>query len=213
MNERGLNPFKKNLSKDHVFLTGAGMGIGKLMALRLGKLGCSLSLADINMKALEETAYWLVEEGIPIENICIIKCDVSRVASIRKAADKARERFGHVTVLINNAGVISGQPLESLTQNHILRTMNVNCLAHLHTVREFYPDMKANRRGHIVTIASVAGLMGCPGMLDYCASKFASIGMEESLRFELNKSGDSRFIKTTCIAPYLINTGMFEGGK
>jgi hypothetical protein len=48
MNERGLNPFKKNLTKDHVFLTGAGMGIGKLMAYRFGKLGCKLSLADIN---------------------------------------------------------------------------------------------------------------------------------------------------------------------
>lgn len=56
MNERGLNPFKKNLTKDHVFLTGAGMGIGKLMASKFGKLGCKLSLADINMQALEETA-------------------------------------------------------------------------------------------------------------------------------------------------------------
>jgi all-trans-retinol dehydrogenase (NAD+) len=94
-----------------------------------------------------------------------------------------------------------------------MRTFNVNTLAHLHTVREFMPDMKANKRGHIVTIASVAGLMGCPGMMDYCASKFASIGMEQCLRYELIKSGDSDFIKTTCIAPYLIKTGMFLGGK
>jgi NADP-dependent 3-hydroxy acid dehydrogenase YdfG len=56
MNERGLNPFKKNINNDHLFLTGAGMGIGKLMALRFGKLGCKLSLADINFDALEETA-------------------------------------------------------------------------------------------------------------------------------------------------------------
>jgi all-trans-retinol dehydrogenase (NAD+) len=73
--------------------------------------------------------------------------------------------------------------------------------------------MKTNKRGHIVTIASVAGLMGCPGMMDYCASKFGSIGMEQCIRYELQNSGDSRFIKSTCIAPYLINTGMFEGFK
>jgi all-trans-retinol dehydrogenase (NAD+) len=73
--------------------------------------------------------------------------------------------------------------------------------------------MKTNKRGHIVTIASVAGLMGCPGMMDYCASKFGSIGMEQCIRYELQNSGESRFIKSTCIAPYLINTGMFEGFK
>ena len=154
-----------------------------------------------------------MKAGIPIENICIIKCDVSKISSIKKAADKARERFGCVSILINNAGVISGKRLEELTESSIFRTFNVNTLAHLHTVREFMPDMKANKKGHIVTIASVAGLMGCPGMMDYCASKFGSIGFEESLRYELNKTGDSKFIKTTCIAPYLIQTGMFEGGK
>lgn len=52
MNERGWNPFKKNLKNDHVFLTGAGGGIGRLMALRLGKLGCKLSLSDINLEAV-----------------------------------------------------------------------------------------------------------------------------------------------------------------
>ena len=55
MNEYGKNPFKKQLGKDHVFLTGAGGGIGRLLAIRLGKLGCKLSLSDVNMAGLEET--------------------------------------------------------------------------------------------------------------------------------------------------------------
>lgn len=54
-------------------------------------------------------------EGIPIENICIMKCDVSKVESIEKCADKARERFGYVSILINNAGVVSGKNLETLS--------------------------------------------------------------------------------------------------
>ena len=82
MNEYGLNPFKKSLSGDHAFLTGAGMGIGRMMALRLGKLGVKLSLADIQMHALEETKGLLIEEGVPPENINIFVCDVSKSESI-----------------------------------------------------------------------------------------------------------------------------------
>lgn len=55
MNEFGRNPFKKSLKSDHVFLTGAGSGIGRLMAIRLGKMGCKLSLSDVNMAGLQET--------------------------------------------------------------------------------------------------------------------------------------------------------------
>ena len=65
LNEYGLNPFKKSLLGDHVFLTGAGSGIGRLMAIRFGKLGCKLSLSDINMEGLEETKNLCEKEGIP----------------------------------------------------------------------------------------------------------------------------------------------------
>ena len=65
LNEYGLNPLKKSLVGDHVFLTGAGSGIGRLMAIKLGKLGCKLSLSDINMAGLEETKALCAKEGIP----------------------------------------------------------------------------------------------------------------------------------------------------
>lgn len=73
--------------------------------------------------------------------------------------------------------------------------------------------MKAKKKGHIVSIASMAGLVGVTGLSDYCASKFGAVAIDETLRYELTKSGLSSCVKTTCICPYFINTGMFDGAK
>lgn len=108
LNEYGMNPFKKSLVGDHIFLTGAGSGIGRLMAIKFGKLGCKLSLSDINMASLEETKSLCERNGIPHENISIFICDVSKKESITNAAVIARQAFGTITLLVNNAGIVSG---------------------------------------------------------------------------------------------------------
>ena len=131
--------------------------------------------------------------------------------SIKEGARIAREAFGDVTILVNNAGIVSGKPTMELTEPEIERTLQVNTISHIHTIREFLPGMKAGKRGHIVTIASMAGLGGIPAMTDYCASKFGAVAIDECVRTELKKSGDWAYIKTTCICPYFINTGMFDG--
>jgi len=93
----------------------------------------------------------------------------------------------------------------------IEKTIAVNTISHHYTVREFLPGMLEKNKGHIVTIASIAGHFGVNGLADYCASKFGAVGFDESLRMEL-KSLKSN-IKTTCICPFYINTGMFDGVK
>ncbi len=90
-----------------------------------------------------------------------------------------------------------------------IRTVNINTISHLITCKEFLPDMKSQNKGHIVSIASGAGLFGMPGLSDYCASKFGAVGFAETLRLELSNTN----IKTTIICPAFINTGMFEGVK
>lgn len=83
MNEYGLNPLKKSLQDDHVFLTGAGRGVGRLIALRMGKLGCKMSISNTNPELLQETKNLLLKEGVPEENINCFTCDVSRLESIK----------------------------------------------------------------------------------------------------------------------------------
>jgi len=209
MNEYGMNPFKKSLKGDHVFLTGAGSGIGQGMAIKFGKLGCKLSLSDINMDGLKLTQDLCVKAGISVDQICIFVCDVSSGSSIKEGAEKARAAFGEVTILINNAGIVSGKNTSELSDAMIDRTLQVNTISHLHTIKEFLPGMIAKKRGHIVSIASMAGHCGLPGLSDYCASKYGAVAIDECVRLELIKEGHSGYIKTTCICPYFISTGMF----
>ena len=138
---------------------------------------------------------------------------MSNRSSIKQAAEQARAHFGPVSLLINNAGIVSGKTTMELSDQMIDKTLEVNTVALLSTVREFLPSMIANKRGHIVTIASIAGLTGVPGLADYCASKSGAVAIDESLRMELQSKGLNKYIKTTCICPYLINTGMFDGAK
>lgn len=211
--EYGWTPFKKSLKDDHVFLTGAGSGIGRLMAIKLGLMGAKLSLSDINFSGVEETKQHMIKAGVPAENICIFQCDVSKREAITEAGAKARQAFGAVTLLINNAGIVSGKQTLELTEPMIKRTFDVNTISHLYTIKEFLPEMIEKKRGHIVSIASMAGMVSQSGLSDYSASKFGAVAIDEALRMELKKSGHYAYIKTTCICPYFIDTGMFAGAK
>jgi len=115
--------------------------------------------------------------------------------------------------LINNAGIVSGKTTQELSDIMIEKTLQVNTISHLHTIKEFLPGMIEAKRGHIVTIASMAGLAASPGLSDYSASKYGAVAIDEAVRTELDKNGHSGYIKTTCICPYFISTGMFEGVK
>jgi all-trans-retinol dehydrogenase (NAD+) len=87
--------------------------------------------------------------------------------------------------------------------------MNVNILAHFWTGKAFLPSMLERNSGHIVTIASAAGILGVRGLADYSASKFAAFGFNESLRMELRRLKSS--VRTTIVCPFFIDTGMFAG--
>lgn len=145
-------------------------------------------------------------------NVVIFNCDVSSKESVDNAGKIARQAFGPVTVLINNAGIVSGKTILENSDFMMKKTIEVNTLAHLYTIREFLPDMLKIKKGHIVTIASVAGTVGTPGLADYCASKFGAFAIDECLRLELKKNNQN-YVKTTCICPFFINTGMFDGVK
>lgn len=104
-------------------MTGAGGGIGRLMAIRLGKLGCKLSLSDINMSGLQETKAECEKAGVMSSSIAIFTCDVSKRESITAGATVARAAFGPVSILINNAGIVSGKTTMDLSDAMIEKTL------------------------------------------------------------------------------------------
>ena len=93
-----------------------------------------------------------------------------------------------------------------LTDEQVQKTMDVNIMAHMWLAKAFLPEMIRTNCGHIVTISSAAGILGVNGLADYCASKFAAFGFDESIRLEL-KAQNITGVHTTCVCPYYINTG------
>lgn len=187
-------------------MTGGASGIGRQMSIQFAKQGAKVIIADLNEKQAKVVAYEIKQSG---GQALGIHCDVTSIESVKTAAQAARIAFGPITILVNNAGIVSGKLITELSYETIERTFKVNAISHFYTIKEFLPSMLEQNKGHIVTIASVAGLGGVSKMTDYCASKYAAVGIDDSLRNEL-KSLNSN-VKTTCVCPYYINTGMFKG--
>jgi all-trans-retinol dehydrogenase (NAD+) len=191
-----------------VLLTGAASGLGLLMARRMGAEGARLVLWDVNAAGLETARADLARSGV---RVATYACDLSDRDAIAATAARTLAEQGTVDILINNAGIVSGKTLLDASDADIERTFAVNSLALFWTTRAFLPGMLARDRGHIVTIASAAGIVGTAKLVDYCASKHAAVGFDEALRLELRR--ERRRVVTTVVCPFYISTGMFTGVK
>jgi all-trans-retinol dehydrogenase (NAD+) len=136
-------------------------------------------------------------------------CDLSDRHAIAATAERTRADIGAIDILINNAGVVSGKSIVAAADEEIERTFAVNTLALFWVTRAFLPAMLERDRGHVVTIASAAGLVGTSRLTDYCASKHAAVGFDESLRLELKRQRSK--VVTTIVCPFYVSTGMFTG--
>lgn len=200
----------KDVSGQIALVTGAGGGIGRLIAIGLAKLGCKVVCWDIAKQANEETVKQIqMSNGIAYA----YQVDLTKREEIYQFAQRVKKEIGKVSILVNNAGVVSGKVLLDCTDEQIQRTFDVNVLAHFWTTKSFLADMIMQDCGHIVTVASLAGLTGSDRLVDYCSSKFAAVGFDESLRTELAVDGRNN-IKTTVVCPFLVNnTQLFAGAK
>lgn len=154
----------------------------------------------------------MVKEATGIDdNILTIKLDVSNRQAIKDAAQQAIAKFNDVDILINNAGIVQGKQIIDMNEKLTSKQFVVNLECHFWLIREFLPAMITRNEGQIVATASMCGHYGQPYITDYAASKAGVIAMMEGLRLELKAAGKN--ITTTCVNPYFINTGMFEGTK
>lgn len=194
------------ISTRHAVVTGGASGIGRLVAARMAALGASVTLLDVDAAGLRRTESALCAAGGSARGVV---CDVGDREMVSEvAADIARET-GPVDILVNNAGVVSGRLLLDLSDEQIERTFRVNTLALFWTTRAFLPAMMERGFGHVVTVASAAGLIGSRRETDYAASKHAAVGFNEALRMELRRLAPG--VRTTVVCPYYVDTGMFAG--
>ena len=186
-----------------VLITGAGSGIGRLMALDAAARGAAeILIWDLSADSGDAVRDEITATGGQARAFEVNVADSAQVETVA-------ERTGPVDILINCAGIVTGKKLLDADADAIRRVFDVNTLALYWTTKAFLPGMLERDRGSVVTIASAAGLTGVARQTDYSASKWAAVGFTESLRSELRAEGSR--VGTLAFCPFYINTGMFDG--
>lgn len=166
-----------------VLITGGANGLGAILARKLGALGCTVVLWDVDVKGLERTEREAREAGAPDVRTYVV--DLSKRESIFETAQKVQDEVGTIDILVNNAGVFQYGPFLDLEPQRFERVMTINSISHFWTLKCFLPAMMARNDGHVVTVASSAGLTASPHNQAYTASKFAAVGLHQSVYAEL----------------------------
>lgn len=196
----------KHFAGKTAVVTGAASGLGRLITLALANEGISVAAWDRDEKALLAFGTEARDRKLPVRGWAV---DISNRASVYAAAASVASSMPPVAILVNCAGIVSGKTFMDTPDDKIERTMSVNATALFWTAKAFLPGMLERKEGHIITLASAAGIIGVRGLADYSASKFAAFGFNESLRMELRRQKSP--VRTTIVCPFFIDTGMFAG--
>lgn len=190
-----------------VLVTGGASGIGQLCGRMLLERGAArLVVWDIQADAMQRVLGEHEAAGHHAEGFAV---DLADPASVRRAVQELHGRGIAVDILLNNAGIVVGRTFAEHTEADVARTMEVNAIAPMQVARALLPGMLARRTGHIVNIASAAGMVANPRMSVYCASKWAMVGWSDSLRLEMEQARTG--VSITTVMPYYVSTGMFAG--
>ncbi len=190
--------------KQTAIVTGGSRGIGRAVAVRLAKDGMNLVINYRgNSAAAEETERLCRELGA---EVLLVQGDVSRAEDCEKLAAQAKEAFGRVDVLVNNAGITRDGLLARMTEEDFRAVLDVNLVGPWNMMKAVNRIMMKQRYGRIVNLSSVTGLMGNMGQTNYAAAKAGILGMTKSYAREVA----SRGITVNAVAPGFIDTDMTE---
>jgi NAD(P)-dependent dehydrogenase (short-subunit alcohol dehydrogenase family) len=164
-------------------VTGGASGIGRALCLAFARAGADVVVADLDEAGMTETAAGVAKAG---RRAITVRTDVSRLADVRALADRAWAELGAVHVLCNNAGVALWGGLDTATHQDWEWAIGVNLWGVIHGVETFVPRMIAQEaEGHIVNTASMAGLIASEGLGVYNTTKYAVVGLSETLQKDL----------------------------
>ena len=186
-----------------ILITGGGRGIGRAIALAFAEPGTTVAIASRTAAQLERTAAEIAERGADAVPLTM---DVRDAASVSAAFATLRARIGQLDVLVNNAGVGGGQPVEGSDEQAWRRIIDTNVIGTYLVSRETLPSLPAG--GRVINLSSVLGRFGVAGYTAYCASKHAIIGFTRALALELAPRG----ITVNAICPGWVDTEMAVEG-
>lgn len=187
-------------------ITGAGSGIGRALAQQLNREGCRLLLCDISEEGLTATVQSLNRSEVPVQTRII---DVADKGAMQHWATDIANEYGHVDIMINNAGVATGAPVEETKYEDIEWLMGINFWGVVYGTMEFLPLLRKSRQGHLVNISSIFGMVGIPTQSAYNAAKFAVRGYTEALRQEMVDTN----VHVCCVHPGGIKTNIARSAR
>ena len=185
----------------HVFVTGAGGGIGRAIALRFASNGYNVTVTGRTLATLQETAALISESGGVAQPLV---CDVAVRPEVDRSVHASEQQLGPIDVLVNNAGISDSAPFASMDDELWERTMAVNLDGTYHCMRAVVPGMFARRSGRIINIASSAAKVGYPYTAAYVASKHGVLGLTRSVALE----AASRGVTVNAICPGWVASDM-----
>jgi NAD(P)-dependent dehydrogenase (short-subunit alcohol dehydrogenase family) len=183
-------------------VSGAGRGIGRATALELARMGADIVVAELEGSSAERTAAEVRSLG---PRASVVPTDVTSLTDLRNMAERTRTEFGRIDILINNAGIYRAASPLDITEEHWDAVMNVNAKAVFFASQAVLPTMIAQKRGAIISLASMAGKVGSRSNLPYNASKAAVISMTKSLALAHATDG----IRVNCVCPGFVETDMW----
>ena len=183
-------------------ITGASRGIGKCIAKKFAKEGANVV---INYRNNEEEALKVKQELEDLgSQVLVVKADVSELEQAENLIKEAKKEFGRVDILVNNAGITKDNLIIRMKEEDFDSVIKTNLKGAFNCLKAVTPIMLKQKYGKIVNMASVVGVVGNPGQVNYCESKAGLIGMTKSLAKEIG----SRNITVNAIAPGFIDTDM-----
>ncbi len=184
-------------------VTGASSGIGAATARALAAAGIAVAIAARRKDRLDELAAEIAKSG---GTALVLTADLTKESEAQRIVKETEARFGRLDVLVNNAGVMYLEPLETASLERWRSMFDLNVMSLIASTQAALPGMRARRDGHIVNVSSTAGRMAHPNSGGYAASKFAVGAVSESLRKEVYMDN----IRVTIIEPGVVETELRE---
>lgn len=185
------------LAGRRAIVTGAAGGIGRAIALRLAQEGCDVGIFDVDEQGAENTANLVRAMG---RNAAIARGSVASRADVAQGAADLGRALGPIDILVNNAGILRTAPFLDTTEAAWRSTMGVNLDGVFHFCQEILPQMQARRSGTVINMSSWTGKKGVANHAAYSASKFAVIGLTQSMAAEMAEHG----VRINAICPGII---------
>ncbi len=189
-----------------VLITGASSGVGMALARKFAGMGSKLVLVARRGEVLETLK---AELNRPDGDVLLVPTDIGDPTGLETVVKQAESKFGHLDVLINNAGIVDTEPLDNLTAERVLAIITTNLVAPINLTRLALPLLRKPKQAAIVNVSSTVGLTLVPRQATYGASKAGLNGFTDAMRRELHGTG----ISVSMVSPGLVNTPMLAGEK